>query len=552
MKYRTYKAVLRDAEDSLGRTFCIREDASLLEMSIAFLMSLEAAITSDFQIQAGKAVFVPEEGTDNYMDDVLAEELPDSFVFEYEDSWIFDFSGGESEDRLDYRTFILLSGNGAGIWEDDFDGYMSYVNGEIPKELTRSIPEKGIFLPENLFLESFGDTDVFDLLYSQRMIDSNLEETVDRFPSLSQMDDDDIFGDRNPLRKLWSFFEELYLSTDDTKNENSLRADAEDLYNEFFRVIESMNNLDIKPENFEDLFSVCGAPACVFTLIDEELFDLLDRGEYRFALDCIERLTDEFSFMDEEYITLQLAKIVCMTSMDMGQEALFEAETLYRMYPGYTATAAMLAKTYTSLGDYEEALQMIRQFIPQGTECTDENVGMFIAADELLEKQPDMLEELEWVREPLDAYQAKRIRESITDEYAPAFLEYSVEQCRLINDEANEMILLFALRMMADSGNMLYLMLKDEGIPDIYFDVDADLYLKTYTDEDLVPDGYDISCMTVEEITDFVRETGLSGIVINDDDRYDELIFVTLDQLETLASLGDIPEDELPDISRMS
>ena len=552
MNYRTYKAVLRGAENSLNRTFCIREDASLLEMSVAFLMSLEAAISDSFQITADDTVYVPEESSENYMDDVLSADLPASFVFEYDGSWIFDFSGGETEERLDYRTFVLQAGNGAGIWEDDYEGFMSYVHGDIPKELRRSIPEKGIFLPENLVLESFGDTDVFDILYSQRMIDTGLEETVERFPAQMEMDDDDIFGDKNPLRRLWSFFEELYASTDDTETEDTLKADAEDLYNEFFRVIESMNNLNIKPENFEDLFSVCGAPACVFTLIDEELFDLLDRGEYQFALDCIERLTDEFTFVDEEYITLQLARIVCLTNLEMRQEALFEAEDLYRMYPDYTATAAMLAKTYISLGDYEEALQMICQFIPEGTECTDDNVGMFIAADELLEKQPERLRELEWIREPLDAYHAEKIRENITGDYAPAFLAYSVEQYRQVSDEANELIVLFALRMLADGGHMLYLMLKDEGIPDIYFDADTALYLKTYTDEDLVPDGYDISCMTVEEIIDFARETGLSGIVINDSGQFDEQVFITLAQLETLSSLGDIPEDELPDVSRMS
>ncbi len=192
MKYFRIRASLREAGDRFYRIVAVREDADLEELGIVLCTALGSEFEHIFMFRSGRTAFVDGSWADGpgyeEMSESHIEDLGNSFTFIYDtgEDWIFDCEvDDELFEKSGKKLAYLIDGRGQGIWEDNKDSLIRYLEGEIDPDMDHEDEEKGIFFPWNHEIERFSDFDEdFDLDLEQEDFDQFVVDQVKRYRSL--------------------------------------------------------------------------------------------------------------------------------------------------------------------------------------------------------------------------------------------------------------------------------------------------------------------------------------------------------------------------------
>ena len=173
----TYIKIRFDFEDCekgrFFRTLLVKKDLNLLNFAIAIVESFKGKLTHSFTFQSKKLLYVPpffeeiSEG-EEFMQDYTVEDLGKNFVFCYDlgECWNFKAKVYSKEiDEIyedkngDEQDAVFIDGAGQGIWEDNKETLLKYLNGEIEPDECEENEELGIYIPWNFKIKKFRDFD---------------------------------------------------------------------------------------------------------------------------------------------------------------------------------------------------------------------------------------------------------------------------------------------------------------------------------------------------------------------------------------------------------
>ncbi len=142
MKYKRIKFEMMGFEKDFYRDFLIREDVNLLELGIIFIVSAYGNLEHLFCIRDNNRTYVTEQEdiySPNmlYLSDHSLSDLDNDFMFiyDYGEDWTFKCSVENKSYNKPGNEFVyLLDGKGLGIFEDNRDLFMKYMNSGINDE----------------------------------------------------------------------------------------------------------------------------------------------------------------------------------------------------------------------------------------------------------------------------------------------------------------------------------------------------------------------------------------------------------------------------------
>lgn len=142
MKYKRIKFEMMGFEKDFYRDFLIREDVNLLELGIIFIVSVYGNLEHLFCIRDNNRTYVTEQEdiySPNmlYLSDHNLSDLDNEFMFiyDYGEDWTFKCSiDNKSYNKPGNEFVYLLDGKGLGIFEDNRDLFMKYMNSGINDE----------------------------------------------------------------------------------------------------------------------------------------------------------------------------------------------------------------------------------------------------------------------------------------------------------------------------------------------------------------------------------------------------------------------------------
>ncbi len=121
-------------------------------------------------------------------------------------------------------------------------------------------------------------------------------------------------------------------------------------------------------------------------------------------LEICDELLDMFQWEEDVPSDIKLLKSVTLRAVGRAEEAAAFCRQWLSERPD--DLAAVTANVYAEMGiqDMEAAKELIRQHIPEGTQCTEENDMLFTAAASFYQKTGDKEEEKR-IRQALEAYE---------------------------------------------------------------------------------------------------------------------------------------------------
>ncbi len=147
MKYKRIKFEMMGFEKDFYRDFLIREDVNLLELGIIFIDSVYGSLEHLFCIRDNNRTYVTEQEdicSPNmlYMSDHSLSDLDNDFMFiyDYGEDWTFKCSIDNNPISKPGNEFVyLLDGKGLGIFEDNRDLFIKYMNSGLNDEEAEDI-----------------------------------------------------------------------------------------------------------------------------------------------------------------------------------------------------------------------------------------------------------------------------------------------------------------------------------------------------------------------------------------------------------------------------
>lgn len=118
----------------------------------------------------------------------------------------------------------------------------------------------------------------------------------------------------------------------------------------------------------------------------EDCLDEIDmREEYETLLKMCDDLLRMFGWPEYTDSDIRFRKASALGSLGRKNAAVKYCKDWYQKEPENVMSAAALVYAYIDTKEFDEAEKIVRQFIFDGSECTDENDIMYIAASKLYE-----------------------------------------------------------------------------------------------------------------------------------------------------------------------
>lgn len=192
MEYKRIKIEFTEAKDRFFRTILVQEDTNLVILGCIFCQVLGSAFEHNFVFKKGKVQYSPDVFLLDGPDDLFEEypmkehnlnELGKGFKFLYDTGayWLFDCKVEGSESIESNKLAYLIDGKGQGIWEDNKQSLMEYLEGKVDANSDEEDETRGLYLPWNFDDEKYGDFDNFDLQEAQDEFEINLEYNTNNY-----------------------------------------------------------------------------------------------------------------------------------------------------------------------------------------------------------------------------------------------------------------------------------------------------------------------------------------------------------------------------------
>ena len=195
MRYRIIHALFKKAKDRFYRVVAVREDLDLEKVGIVLCTALGAEFEHMFMIISNGKCYCDESWVDGPMyADMAKHHLDDlggrfDLVYDTGEDWIF--SCVVSEKAIEHEgkeVCSLIDGAGQGIWEDNKDSLMRYLEGEISPDQDEEDEDRGIRFPWNKNIERFSDFDTdFDLEYEKEVFSDLVEDNFKMYEEGKKM-----------------------------------------------------------------------------------------------------------------------------------------------------------------------------------------------------------------------------------------------------------------------------------------------------------------------------------------------------------------------------
>ena len=176
MKYIKLRVDFDEAEKGrFYRIVLVRHDIILEELGRLLVLALGGALEHSFIFRTETASYEPSVWVTSKKDTIYLKrkiyahcdhtirELPSNFIFWYDtgDDWNFICKKYQKTvEKKSKEDIIVLEGAGLGIWEDNKNTLIAYLEGEIKDDNCNEKNEKkGYYKPWNMHIKKFSDFD---------------------------------------------------------------------------------------------------------------------------------------------------------------------------------------------------------------------------------------------------------------------------------------------------------------------------------------------------------------------------------------------------------
>lgn len=302
MLYRKITIACKGAEKRLNRVLQVRTDVDVLTLGYIILSSLEAEFTSPYAIEAQDACYVfdsaleqdymPYTGTKEWrsLRDYHFTDLTSQFCVKYFDNeepdmeWEFECKADKKTSRLASDLYaFLMDGTGMGLWEEQKKNYFDYLAGKIDPNDAYAYTDNDVWIPSNLNIETFGETDsAFDLEIAKEDFEADMyPEYVNertKFIEAYIYDDDDDEEDAEWNDDIWDDEEDFLDYLDDT-DEDSITRGAMAMV--MTAAMQHIDNIDFVREKFDELSEIYGVEGATLKIFEAvaECFKMFVQGD---------------------------------------------------------------------------------------------------------------------------------------------------------------------------------------------------------------------------------------------------------------------------------
>lgn len=397
MKYRKIALISEDAGERLSRILYVKNDISLKELGCLFLTSLHSDMEHLFLFETEKKNYIsaayytdPREDTP-VMDAYTIADMPQEFTFLYDtaDGWYFTCRMSEETYSLQGKKAagVLISGKGAGIFEDERESFISYINGEIDPDAEDDY-DNDLYLPVNLDLDTFGEFDQpLDIEYEQAFLRKYARKQYRTFCT----DEKEIFEDMGEYCQYpeWNAFAKA------VRNAN-VRYEAEDskeywskAAQEFKKICGSLHEKNALPAELDELCTYSGDEYLVRSLVRDMPEDMMDAEEYALCADFCGYVNDMFELNETDMSVIGIHYTeACIRMKQFDKADAFMNEWMNRPENDNTRDAMQL-KLLIAEERYEEADRLWEKLREEYPVCDGQASVIYITAADLADAEGD-------------------------------------------------------------------------------------------------------------------------------------------------------------------
>lgn len=149
MRYKTLQIEFMPFPNRLSRIIKVREDLDLFTLGVVLVVAFNGKFEYPFVFQTRRRDYLSEyfrqldEDTQVHMTNYHLKDLGSNFIFMYDtaDSWIFKIKVTKTEEIRSRKHGFIIDAIGQGIWENELDLLIRYLNGEIRGDIRQSHEE---------------------------------------------------------------------------------------------------------------------------------------------------------------------------------------------------------------------------------------------------------------------------------------------------------------------------------------------------------------------------------------------------------------------------